>query len=185
MELLRQTRNACGISQRALARKAEVSYKAIQLIEAGHDVRLSTLNKIALGLDYPSIYTYTEHFFELPADSVYHTSCRIVADGVDSWKIHVFDFVDSFRARPCSTFVKRGPTESLGVRLAALYCAVAASLCRELNISVPHWCNAFPPLEKPWFVSGVENLKAFALIESPVEFRARNIFVLNNFLDRA
>jgi hypothetical protein len=34
-------------------------------------------------------------------------------------------------------------------------------------------------------VAGRESLKAMALVESPVWFRRRNIFVLGNFLDRA
>jgi hypothetical protein len=34
-------------------------------------------------------------------------------------------------------------------------------------------------------VSGVENLKAMALVESPAWFRRRNVFVLGNFLNRA
>jgi hypothetical protein len=40
-------------------------------------------------------------------------------------------------------------------------------------------------LDSPWFVAGIENLKASALVESPVRFRKRNIFVLANFLERA
>jgi hypothetical protein len=40
-------------------------------------------------------------------------------------------------------------------------------------------------LPAPWFVAGVENLKASALVESPVQFRRNNVFVLGNFLARA
>jgi hypothetical protein len=40
-------------------------------------------------------------------------------------------------------------------------------------------------LPDPWFVAGIENLKASALVESPVQFRRNNIFVLGNFLSRA
>ena len=41
------------------------------------------------------------------------------------------------------------------------------------------------PAKPPWFVSGMENLKAIALAESPLRFRIRKIFVLSNFLSRA
>jgi hypothetical protein len=41
-----------------------------------------------------------------------------------------------------------------------------------------------PGLEEPWFVTGIENLKAMAIVESPVFFRRRLIFVLENFLSR-
>lgn len=40
------------------------------------------------------------------------------------------------------------------------------------------------PIQPPWFVAGMENLKAIALAESPLRFRLRKIFVLENFLSR-
>ena len=48
----------------------------------------------------------------------------------------------------------------------------------------PPWTGGVGPLERPWFVSGYENLKASALVESPARFRSRNVFVLAGFLDR-
>jgi hypothetical protein len=41
-----------------------------------------------------------------------------------------------------------------------------------------------PAYKDPWFVSGMENLKAITLVESPLHFRRRKIFVLGNFLSR-
>jgi hypothetical protein len=41
-----------------------------------------------------------------------------------------------------------------------------------------------PACRKPWFVAGMENLKAIAVAESPLRFRIRKIFVLENFLSR-
>jgi hypothetical protein len=38
---------------------------------------------------------------------------------------------------------------------------------------------------KPWFVSEVNSLYAMALFDSPLAFRNNNIFVLENFLNRA
>jgi len=49
----------------------------------------------------------------------------------------------------------------------------------------PWWANRPLVLAEPWFVSGMENLKATALVESPVQFRRNNVFVLGNFLSRA
>lgn len=42
-----------------------------------------------------------------------------------------------------------------------------------------------PGLKDPWFVTGIENLKAIAIVESPVFFRRRKIFTLQNFPGRA
>ena len=62
--------------------------------------------------------------------------------------------------------------------------ATAEYLCRELDIEGPSWLADVPPCQTPWFVSGMENLKAIALAESPLSFRWRKIFVTESFLSR-
>ncbi|RJP20651.1 MAG: hypothetical protein C4527_24765 [Candidatus Omnitrophota bacterium] len=57
-------------------------------------------------------------------------------------------------------------------------------LCDEMQIEVPAWVWEIPPCKEPWFMAGVENLKAIAIAESPAHFRRRKIFVLSNFLSR-
>ena len=63
--------------------------------------------------------------------------------------------------------------------------ATVLELSKELKLRAPLWAKKARPLQTPWFVSGIENLKATALLESPLSFRSKNVFVLNNFLDRA
>ncbi|HEY84127.1 MAG TPA: hypothetical protein G4N96_03305, partial [Chloroflexi bacterium] len=60
----------------------------------------------------------------------------------------------------------------------------AEYLCAELGLEPPEWLSTVPASPEPWFVSGLENLKAITLVETPVWFRARKIFVLENFLSR-
>ncbi|NCO37375.1 MAG: hypothetical protein COZ06_23865 [Armatimonadetes bacterium CG_4_10_14_3_um_filter_66_18] len=67
---------------------------------------------------------------------------------------------------------QNGPRVASGQRLRETYTAHGIPLL-------------LPPLPEPWFVSGIENLKATALVESPTHFRKRRIFVLGNFLERA
>lgn len=99
------------------------------------------------------------------------------------WKIHFFDFVDDFRARRDSAAI-REPFRLSDEKTDALLAAAAASLCRELNLDAPAWLSEIPACRKPYFVAGIENLKATAIVESPVCFRIRNVFVLENFLVR-
>jgi hypothetical protein len=66
-----------------------------------------------------------------------------------------------------------------------LSASIVDALCHEQGVEAPDWPSAVGVLPDPWFVSGTENLKASALLESPVRFRRRNIFVLSNFLSRA
>ena len=67
---------------------------------------------------------------------------------------------------------------------ALIYSTVHYLCFREFQVSVPKWAEKSLWLKDPWFVSGVESLKAMALVESPAEFRANHIFVLKNFLSR-
>lgn len=66
----------------------------------------------------------------------------------------------------------------------ALLASTAEALCRELNLKAPTWLAEVPACPIPWFVAGMENLKAIALAESPLPFRVRKIFVTANFLSR-
>lgn len=62
--------------------------------------------------------------------------------------------------------------------------ATAEHLCLENKLTLPQWIQNIKACDKPWFVSGMESLKAIALVESPLPFRLRKIFVLENFLAR-
>ncbi len=69
------------------------------------------------------------------------------------------------------------------------YCAYVAAMVEELcftnNMDIPDWVfDKEYRLKEPFFAGGLENLKAFLLVESPVSFRRRNIFVSQNVLKR-
>ncbi len=99
------------------------------------------------------------------------------------WQIPLMDFVDEFR-RMKSPASLQEPLGGQDERFDALLASTIEYLCAEQGVSIPAWVWQVPACRDPWFVSGVENLKATALVESPVYFRRRKIFVLENFLDR-
>jgi len=111
-------------------------------------------------------------------------SLRMLRDGFESWRVHVFDAVDAFRRNPGEGLVRSAPDDNLHPRLGALTASTVEMLCAEVQLPVPAWCCGIAALERPWFVAGLENLKASALVESPARYRKRNIFVLANFLER-
>jgi hypothetical protein len=171
-----------------LSRLAGISFRGIQLLEVpGHDARLSTLEKVAdaLGLPAAGVRWVLDGYLAEEPDSLFCASVRILADGFDSWKVHLFDFVDRFRKDPAPVLVRTPPAADLDPRLAALLASTVDSLCSERGWEAPGWSAVVGPLPCPWFVASVENLKASALLESPVRFRRRNLFVLSNFLSRA
>lgn len=114
--------------------------------------------------------------------SLLETKQRIVADP-SNWVIALMDFVDDFRRDPDPAAIAK-PFTFDNERFDALLAATAHYLCNEAKLQIPIWIWTVPPCRHPWFVSGLESLKAIALVESPLPFRLRKIFVLENFLTR-
>lgn len=100
-----------------------------------------------------------------------------------NWAIFLMDFVDDFRYHRNLGAVAE-PIQPADSRLDALLASMAEYLCDELALETPDWLVTVPACQTPWFVAGMENLKAIALAESPLRFRIRKIFVLENFLSR-
>ncbi|MDL1872339.1 helix-turn-helix transcriptional regulator [Deltaproteobacteria bacterium PRO3] len=188
MKALKQLRITRGISQRRLATLAGTSYKTLQLFETGdQDSRLSTLESLSGGLGYPQGYLRhrLDSLWRDPVDSVAVVSFQILAGEAGPWRGPFFNFVDAFRrAEDKKALVQAPPLLETPPKLKALLASTVEALCVEAGIPAPDWCEGVPPLKDPWFVSGMENLKAGALVESPAHFRRRNLFVLGNFLER-
>ncbi len=109
---------------------------------------------------------------------------RAISGEPSAWSIHLMDFVDDFRYyKDLSALTD--PLEGPQDRWTALLASVAETLSREVGAEPPPWTASVPASKDPWFVSGMENLKAIALAESPLPFRIRKIFVTANFLSRA
>jgi len=98
-------------------------------------------------------------------------------------RIHFMNFVDDFRYYQDPQAVAE-PFELSDHRMDALLASMAESLCDEIGVEPPDWLARVPASRDPYFVAGLENLKAIAIVESPLRFRIRKIFVLENFLSR-
>jgi transcriptional regulator with XRE-family HTH domain len=158
------------------------------MIEAGQtNPRLSSLVKIASALGTPESLIPAElgRLILEDADSIISVSRKVCAEEEASWKLWLFEFVDAFRRSPSEELVASPPIRDTSDRIRSLLASTVESLCQEHGMPAPWWCEGAGPLVSPWFVAGIENLKATALVESPSQFRKRNIFVLGNFLARA
>lgn len=99
------------------------------------------------------------------------------------WKIPLYDFVDDFRYhKNPAAFVDPFPLSD--ERRDAVLASVIETLCDEMDIAIPDWLSGVPACKDPYFMSEMENLKAFSLVETPVHFRIRKVFVTENVLDR-
>lgn len=102
----------------------------------------------------------------------------------DNWRIPFMEFVDDLRRTRDHRLIKE-PFPLNDEKIDSLMASTIEYLCDEMGIETPDWVWEVPPCKEPWFVSGYDNLKAISIVESPVFFRRRKIFVLENFLSRA
>lgn len=100
------------------------------------------------------------------------------------WKIPLMDFVDDLRYHKDPAAIAE-PFDLSDERRDAVLASVIETLCDELNIPIPSWLGNVPACREPYFMSGMESLKAISLVETPVRFRLRKVFVMENVLHRA
>ncbi|MCF6300356.1 MAG: DUF1778 domain-containing protein [Proteobacteria bacterium] len=55
---------------------------------------------------------------------------------------------------------------------------------KQLNISPPTWINNYPVLLQPVFATSLKSLSLHLLINSPIAFKQRNIFIDSSIGDR-
>jgi hypothetical protein len=99
------------------------------------------------------------------------------------WQIHLANFIDDFR-RSRDPAALADPFERNNEKIDAVLASTAESLCDEVGLKPPLWLSEVPECAEPYFVSGMERLKAITIVESPLRFRMRKVFVLENFLSR-
>ncbi len=99
------------------------------------------------------------------------------------WKLYFYDFVDEFRRKRAAEMIVE-PFNLSDEKTDALLASTVEKLCDELQMPVPEWIEKIPACREPYFVSGMENLKAAAIVQSPLKFKVRNVFVSDNFLIR-
>ncbi|OGV39526.1 MAG: hypothetical protein A2X48_12885 [Lentisphaerae bacterium GWF2_49_21] len=115
--------------------------------------------------------------------TVENATQNISRDG--NWKLWLFQFMDDFRRNPCPEMIVTEPVPDTPADLKCLFAATVYYLCKEKGIDIPEWVFSTKPLKEPWFVSGLESMKTFAIVESPLFFKKLNVFVTGNFMERA
>lgn len=104
--------------------------------------------------------------------------------GGERWYVPFMDFVDDFRRTKHHLDLFVSPLKLNHPMYNALLASTVEYLCDEQGSDAPEWVWDVPSLKEPWFVAGIENLKALGIAQSHVFYRRRLIFVLENFLSR-
>ncbi|MCO6431016.1 MAG: helix-turn-helix transcriptional regulator [Deltaproteobacteria bacterium] len=182
---IKKLRELKRLSERALAEAADLSRGCIRNIKAGTgNSTVESLSAAAQALG-KEVEIIVSDPISISDFSTVATAYKVERDGFESWKIHFMDLVDAFNRTLDVRLVIMPPPKSFDKKLAALMASLVRYLCEQVEISAPKWSVKRYYLPNPWFVSGVESLKASAILESPTPFRNNNIFVLNNFAARA
>ena len=100
-----------------------------------------------------------------------------------SWKQSLQDFVEDFRQKKNPVAIDE-PFELSDERKDAVLAGTIEMLCDQMSIPIPKWLYEVPACKKPYFVAEDDDLMALELIQSPVRFRIRKVFALENFLFR-
>lgn len=120
------------------------------------------------------------------------TEVADLASKGDSFDLALANFLDQFYLEPRADSLKDRPVllapvfGSLGQIQDAYLAATAEELARAHRFRIPRW--AFAPernLRRPWFASTLAGLRSVLIVESPIGFRSRNLFVSGNALARA
>ena len=106
-----------------------------------------------------------------------------IEDDPKWWKIPLMEFVDDFR-RDRNPEMISIPFRRTDEQKDAVLASVIETLCDELGIEIPDWLSSVPACQDPYFLSEMESLKAISLVETPIHFRVRKVFVMENFLFR-
>jgi hypothetical protein len=112
---------------------------------------------------------------------------RLAKEGAQPFDAAVREFIDAWQFMPPSAHasaIRQEPCRLDAIRDAYL-AALAEHLALSDRIDVPEWTE-HPTrfLREPFFAGGLESLKAILLVESPLAFRRRLIFISADGLSR-
>jgi hypothetical protein len=121
--------------------------------------------------------------------TIAHVAQEVIT-GVES-PVAFGNFLDAFYLAPDERMLQAVPPSipvgsPQAAEIDAYLGATAERLARRSGLAIPAW--AFHPsryLHVPFFANEGAALRATLLLESPPEFRTRNLFVTSNALDRA
>jgi hypothetical protein len=107
----------------------------------------------------------------------------------DFW-LNFRDFLDGFYRSPGESAISEEPVSlhgrMEGDHFDAYLAATGEHLAAKYRLAVPAWVRSPARiLRSPYFAFGTHEGRMFLLVESPTAFRARNIFISADALNRA
>lgn len=94
------------------------------------------------------------------------------------------DFLNNLKAVDFASATAIDPTTKLNDFNRNYIIAMIMQRANQLSIPAPYWINKHKILEKPYFGSSLKSLRLYLLLNSPPEFKSRNIFIDSAVGDR-
>ena len=185
--LLREARQASGLTQAQLAELAGTSQSAIAAYEAGRrEPTIPVLermiaasgHRLTLGLEPDTrLFRLSDLAIEI----------RQAAGDPERLRL-VFEFLRGAQedGHPLLMLVSREPDSTGDPRFDALLAAVAEDLCVHAKLEAPGWVHDERRfLEGFWWVSGLASARARALVHAPASYRRRGVMLERHDLGAA
>jgi transcriptional regulator with XRE-family HTH domain len=191
--LIRNARQAAGITQVELAARAGTAQPAVAAYESGaRTPNLATLQRL-LGACEHDVQLLARPRVRRGAASLAELAQTIEED-LEQGHEHdalrlLFGFADDFRgsSRPGRIALLRDEPPSTGdVRFDAALAGAAELFASEGAISAPAWVNEPGRFVEPWwFVASRPAFHAYVLANTPAVFARHGVFIAREVFDRA
>ena len=177
--LIRERRQALGISTRRLAALAGVSYPTISRIENGHEVpRWSTMQRLteALGINATLSEIAPSATVTLADVAREWTSLPRRNEEPDWTSLRAF--ADQLAIHPefANVAIRTRPQRTSSLLVDNILAAIAEKVAHDCGFHPPQWAKDVPPLDAPWESLGTPRMRSSARRATPKEFVRRNVF---------
>lgn len=135
----------------------------------GQDISTWVLKKI--------INNNQEIFFELVKKLVSANEYHYVLSELN-------DFISNLSAKECHVVFKVKPDIKLSAYLSNYLAAMIEQAATKKGFSIPHWLEEIEVLQEAHFETSLVSLRPYLLINTPISFRKRGIFLDSTIGDR-
>jgi transcriptional regulator with XRE-family HTH domain len=191
--LIRDARQAAGITQLAVAERAATAQPAVAAYESGaRTPSLATLKRL-LGACEHDVEILARPRTRRGAASLAQLSQTIkqdLQDGREQDALRLlFGFADDVRrsSRPGAIdLIAQEPAATGDTRFDAALAGVAEFFAAERGIGAPAWVNGPERFVAPlWFVASRPEFNAYALANTPAAFTRHGVLIAREVFDRA
>jgi len=178
--LIREAREESGLSLRALAVRADVSYTTICRIEQGQiDPTTGTLRKLlgALGEELELGRSAAPGGPQLADLADAWSTDRLGQDQPDWTRLRAFLDYLVRHTQLARSAIRSAPPESGSLFLDNLLAGIAEKIADDAGVTRPAWTKRIPKLSETWESLGTPRIRASAAATTPPQLAARQIVI--------